>query len=147
MNKGNEMGNFTEEITLVNAADLAQVKRGLMRESEVRQTTVSAVVDTGATTVIIDEAVCRQLGLSIIATKWTTFANGTRQECGVTEPIIVHWKNRLTPAYAVVVPGAKRILLGANPLAGRDLMVDPVSQRLTGVHGEDEVLLALTASC
>jgi clan AA aspartic protease len=139
------MGNFSEEITLVNAGDLSNVQRGLMRESDVRQTTVSAVVDTGATTVIIDEAVCRQLGLSIIATRWTNFANGTRQECGVTEPIIVRWKKRLTPAYAVVVPGTKRILLGAIPLEGMDLMVDPVNQCLTGVHGEDEELLALAA--
>jgi clan AA aspartic protease len=137
------MGNFSEEITLVNAGDITNVQRGLMQNADVRQITVDAVVDTGATTVVIDEAVCRQLGLSIVATKWTTFANGTRQECGVTEPIIVHWKNRLTPAYAVVVPGAKRILLGAIPLEGMDLVVDPVNRRLTGAHGEDEVLLAL----
>jgi clan AA aspartic protease len=139
------MGNFSEEITLVNAGDATNVQRGLMQEHEVRQITLSAVVDTGATTVVIDEAACRQLGLAIVATKQTTFANGTRQECGVTEPIIVHWKNRLTPAYAVVVPGAKSALLGAIPLEGMDLMVDPVHRRLTGVHGEEEVLLALSA--
>ncbi|GMO53425.1 MAG: hypothetical protein Pg6C_19830 [Treponemataceae bacterium] len=135
------MGNFSEEITLTNAGDTVRIQTGLLKE--IRQITVDAVVDTGATSIVIDEAVCRQLGLSIVATKWTTFANGTRQECGVTEPIIVHWKNRLTPSYAVVVPGAKRILLGAIPLEGMDLVVDPVNRRLTGAHGEDEVLLAL----
>ncbi|MDR0600288.1 MAG: retroviral-like aspartic protease family protein [Treponema sp.] len=141
MNKGNEMGNFREEITLVNAGDTVRVEAGLLKET--RQITLDAVVDTGATTVVIDENIRRQLGLSIVTTKWTTFANGTRQECGVTEPVIVHWKNRLWGCPAVVVPGAKRTLLGAIPLEGMDLMVDPVNMRLTGVHGEDEVMLAL----
>jgi hypothetical protein len=71
------------------------------------------------------------------------FANGSRQECGFTEPIIVRWKKRLTAVNAVVIPGAKSILLGAIPLEGMDLMVDPVNQCLTGVHGEEEVMLAL----
>jgi clan AA aspartic protease len=137
------MGNFSEEITLVNAGDNVRVQAGLQKE--VRQITVSAVVDTGATTVVIDDATCRQLGLAIVTTKWTTFANGTRQECGVTEPIIVRWKNRLTPAYAVVIPGVRSILLGAIPLEGMDLMVDTVNKRLVGVHGDEEIMLALNA--
>jgi clan AA aspartic protease len=135
------MGNFSEEITLVNAGDDVRVQAGLLKE--IRQITVNAVVDTGASTIVIDDAVCRQLGLAIVATKWTTFANGTRQECGVTEPIIVRWKKRLTAANAVVIPGAKSILLGAIPLEGMDLMVDPVNRCLTGVHGEEELMLAL----
>jgi predicted aspartyl protease len=141
MNRGNEMGNFTEEITLVNAGDTVRVEAGLLKEC--RRTTVDAVVDTGASTIIINEALRAQLGLSIVTTKWTNFANGARQECGVTEPIIVHWKNRLWGCSAVVIPGSRRILLGAIPLEGMDLMVDPVNMRLTGVHGEEEELMAL----
>jgi len=37
---------------------------------------------------------------------------------------------------ALVVPDAKDILLGALPLEAMDLMVDPVHQRLVGVHGD-----------
>jgi hypothetical protein len=41
----------------------------------------------------------------------------------------------------VVIPDAKDILLGALPLEGMDLMVDPVNQRLTGVHGDQRIHL------
>jgi hypothetical protein len=36
----------------------------------------------------------------------------------------------------MVVPGAKKILLGAIPLEGLDLMVNPVTQELVGAHGD-----------
>jgi hypothetical protein len=41
------------------------------------------------------------------------------------------------------MPGSKKILLGAIPLEDMDLMVDPVNQKLTGVHGDKIVALAL----
>ena len=44
--------------------------------------------------------------------------------------------------FVMVIPGAERILLGAIPLEGMDLMVNPVSQELAGVHG-DEVLFMI----
>jgi clan AA aspartic protease len=143
MNKGNKMGNISEEITLINDRDDVRVQAGLLKEA--RQVTVSAIVDTGATTVVIDEALRQELGLSIVGTKWTTFANGTRQECGITEPVTVRWKNRDCSVRAVVIPGAKAPLLGAIPLEDMDLMIDPVHKRLAGVHGDVVETLALSA--
>jgi hypothetical protein len=36
----------------------------------------------------------------------------------------------------VVVPEAKDVLLGALPLEGMDLIVDPVRKHLAGAHGD-----------
>jgi hypothetical protein len=47
----------------------------------------------------------------------------------------------LTEEITLVIPDATGILLGALPLEGLDLYVDPVNQRLTGVHGDRRVHL------
>jgi hypothetical protein len=58
--------------------------------------------------------------------------------CYETDPVNILWKNRQTTLSAVVIPGAKNVLLGAIPLEAMDLMVNPVTQELVGVHGEIE---------
>jgi clan AA aspartic protease len=130
------MGQTYTEITLKNAGDVGNVRRGLIKESEVREARVEALADTGAITLAITEDVRRTLGLYIEAERNGTFANGTRASCGVTEPVKVVWKNRETSCQAMVVPGATKILLGAIPLEGLDLMVNPVTQELVGAHGD-----------
>jgi hypothetical protein len=49
------------EITLKNAADMIREKEGSIKESEIRQTTVRALVDPGAWTPAINEAVRKAL--------------------------------------------------------------------------------------
>jgi hypothetical protein len=60
----------------------------------------------------------------------------------LTEAVEIRWKDRLTIQQAVVMPDANDVLLGALPLEGMDLYVDPVNQRLAGVHGDKPVYLA-----
>jgi hypothetical protein len=55
----------------------------------------------------------------------------------------IRWKDRRTSQEAVVIPDAGEILLGALPLEGMDLCVDPVNQRLAGVHGDQRIHLVL----
>jgi hypothetical protein len=55
----------------------------------------------------------------------------------------IHWKNRTSTLSAVVIPGAADIFLGALPLEDMDLMVNPVTQELVGVHGDIEEFIAL----
>jgi clan AA aspartic protease len=135
------MGKVTEEITLANAGDKRLVGTGALKA--VRQVTVNAIVDTGASTLIINEETRRQLGLVIEGTRRTTFANGAQEECGRTEPVNIRWKDRDCNCSAVVVPGVQSILLGAIPLEDMDLLVDPVKQQLVGAHGDVVEALAL----
>ena len=135
------MGIVHAEITLKNAGDVTNVLRGYIKESEVRQTTVRAMVDTGAGTLIINEELCVQLGLKIIGLRGATFANETKEICKVTEPVEIHWKERSCSIRATVVPNTSEILLGAIPLEDMDLIVDPVRQTLAGAHGDEVVCI------
>ena len=136
------MGLVHAEITLKNAGDVISVRRGSIKEPEVRQATVQATVDTGAMTLVINEQLRRQLGLGIVGRKQATLANNAKETVQIAEPVDVHWKNRSMTCRPWVV-GSGRILLGAIPLENMDLIVDPAGQELVGAHGEEEVGLLL----
>ncbi|MDR0668670.1 MAG: aspartyl protease family protein [Treponema sp.] len=128
------MSVFKEEITLANAGDKVRVECGILKE--IRKMTIEAMPDTGAWTLVINEDTRQKLGLVIEETSESSLADGTIDTYAVTEGVKIQWKNRSTILPAIVVPGAKDILLGALPLEAMDLMVDPVRERLVGVHGD-----------
>ncbi|GHU91827.1 hypothetical protein FACS189476_12550 [Spirochaetia bacterium] len=135
------MGQVHTDITLKNAGDESAVERGYIKDSKVREITVQAMADTGALALTITEPVRKALGLRIVKEGQVTYANNTKETCGITEPVEVHWKDRSTSCWAVIVPGEGEVLLGAIPLEGMDLMVDPVSQQLIGAHGDQPLYM------
>jgi hypothetical protein len=132
------VGNFKEEITLTNNRDEMDARRGLIPRAKVRSVTIKAVPDTGATRLVISEELRQTLGLSIVERRRASFANGTTGRCGLTEPVSIRWKDRGAICQAAVIRGARKVLLGAIPLEGMDLIVDPVNLRLTGAHDDIE---------
>jgi clan AA aspartic protease len=124
------------EITLKNAFDEGKVSEGLIKENEIRAITVTAVVDTGAASLVISEELREKLGLRITEERSVKLADGRRTACKLTEAVEVHWKDRHWPCPAVVIPNAETVLLGAIPLEGMDLMINPKTQELVGVHGD-----------
>ncbi|MDR2617947.1 MAG: aspartyl protease family protein [Treponema sp.] len=135
------MGTFTEEITLANAVDIINARNGLIPGTKIRSLTVDAMPDTGAWTLIINEEIRQKLGLAIVKTVESSLADGSTTDYGLTEPVEIRWRDRDISLQAVVIPNAGDILLGALPLEGMDLYVDPVNQRLAGVHGDRRVHL------
>jgi clan AA aspartic protease len=133
------MGMVFADITLKNEGDVTNVRRGLAKESDIRQTTVTAMVDTGAATLIINEAIRQQLGLEIERNYEATLADGSDQTYGLTETVLIQWKDRDMTCRAVVIPNASEILLGAIPLEAMDLIINPLKQELTGAHGDTAV--------
>ena len=131
------MGLVYENITLKNATDLISVERKMMKESEVRQIKVLAMVDTGADTLVINDAMREELGLKLMGERQVSMANDTNEMCKITEPIMVYWKERSAVTRAIVLPGASEVLLGAIPLEEMNVMVDPKSQSLVGIHGDE----------
>jgi len=129
------MGTVRTEITLVNAADMTNARTGLIKEHQIRSLTVSAVVDTGADTLVINEEQCQKLGLLIHREDSASLADGRKVTCKITEGVRVCWKERDTLTEAWVLPNAETVLLGALPLEAMDLMIHPKKQELTGVHG------------
>ena len=136
---GVDMGSVYAEITLKNAVDVGNLKRGIIKEEEIRQTTVQALVDTGAPTLIINEDTRQKLGLELCGAKPVRMANGVKETAKIAEPVEIHWENRKMTCQPRVLPGARRILLGAIPLEDMDLMVDPTTQVLTGAHGKKAI--------
>ena len=136
------MGNVFAEITLKNNGDLIKLREGLIMDTEVRALTLTALVDTGASTLVINEDTCRQLGLSIVETRIASLAGGVRKECKIAEPVQIHWKNRQVSCNALVLPEGDT-LLGLIPLEFMELMVDPVHLELTGAHGDQIVTLVM----
>jgi clan AA aspartic protease len=135
------MGLVYTDITLKNVFDVRKNREGLLDEAEVRQTTVQALVDTGAGTLIINEAVLKILGLEIEGTRGVELADRSTQQYRKTEPVYIHWENRTTSCPAVVLPDSSEVLLGAIPLEEMDLIVDPARQTLIGAHGDEVVLM------
>ena len=131
------MGVFMEEITLENTTDRALADRGYIKDAEVRMLKVQAMPDTGAWTLVINEEVREKLGLEIEDEVRSTLADGTVGKYPRTKPVRIQWKNRSIALPSVVVPNAKRVLIGALPLEGMDLVVDPVHQTLVGANGEE----------
>jgi clan AA aspartic protease len=124
------------EITLKNAVDEANVAAGLVTEHEVRQTTVQALVDTGAWTLVINEDLREKLGLRIIGTDSGTLADETGGSYHIAGPSEVIWKDRRANCDAIILPHAEEVLLGAIPLEALDLTVNPRSEEVVGAHGD-----------
>jgi clan AA aspartic protease len=139
---GRTVGITHAEITLKNARDVGNARYGLIKGSEVREMTVRALVDTGAGTLVINETVQKELGLAIESTGRLTLADGTTEECQLTEPVKVCWKNRSTSCEAIVMVNGDEVLLGAIPMEAMDLVVNPAKQEVIGAHGDTVVLLA-----
>ena len=139
------MGTTYAEITLTNLTDITHARAGLIKPEDIRSVTVQAIVDTGAMSLVINEELCQKLGLTIKRERPVLVANGERIICKETESVEIKWKDRDTVLWTTVIPGAKKVLLGAIPLESMDLMVNPVTQELVGAHGdvmETMVLLA-----
>ena len=139
------MGHVHAEVTLKNVYDTGNACNGYIKEEEVRSLTVQAVVDTGATRLCISEEIRQKLGLRIVRNASIRIANGNCVVCQVTEPVEIICENRLSTSNTYVVPGLDVALLGVIPLEDLDLMVNPVTQELVGVHGDEPLHLALSS--
>lgn len=129
------MSTFKVEITLVNARDIGNAREGLIPDTQIRKVTIDAMPDTGAWTLVINEKTCLKLGLAVEGSIVSALADGSTARYNQTEAVKIQWKDRSTTQQALIVPEADDILLGALPLEAMDLMVDPVHEQLTGVHG------------
>ena len=133
------MGTVYAEITIKNAGDLARARGKPINEQSVREARVSALVDTGAMTLVIGEDLCGELGLEIQDSTEVTLANNAVEICKRAEPVEIHWKQRKSVCCPWVLPGSDEVLLGAIPLEDMDLIVDPKKLEITGRHGEKQM--------
>ena len=124
------MGYVYADIELTNEDDVALHRRGMLPESGIKKIACRAMVDSGAWDLVITEVVQRQLNLPVIERQAVEMADETIMEVDVVGPIKVRFETKTTIANAIVLPGTSEVLLGAYPMEGLDVMIDPKGERL-----------------
>lgn len=127
---GKKMGLVYAEIELLNGDDLTLNRHGYLPEDKIRRIVSKVLVDTGALDLVINEEVQQQLNLPVLHQRTIWLADETQRQVDMVGPVEVRFENRSTIVKAVVLPGAEDVLLGAIPLEGLDVFIDPVRERL-----------------
>jgi len=122
------MGMVYAELRLLNAGDVVLFKRGMLKEEDVRQADVNALVDTRATTIVLPETVAEGLGLDYVQMREVELADGVPQKAKVVGPVEIRFDGRLCVTNAVVL--GNEALLGAIPMEEMDVVVAPKRQCL-----------------
>ncbi|MDE0287055.1 MAG: clan AA aspartic protease [bacterium] len=124
------MGEIAVEVGLENVGDLELVKQGLLKDAEVRRTTVRAIADTGAVMLALPEEVVQRLGVEVVGSGPVAYADGRRGELPIAGPLTVHIGDRWTFARCIVVPPGTEALVGQIVMAALDLVADCTNQTL-----------------
>ena len=124
------MGITYADIELIRAADLILVQEGYLSADQIHQVQVSALVDSGASMLTIPRSLARLLNLQKMDEVQTELANGEVMQAEVVGPIEVRFANRRASVDAVVIEAETEVLLGAIPMQGMDVMIDPKRERL-----------------
>ena len=134
------MGEGPVMVRLSNAADMALVRRNLMRPEEIRAVEADALVDTGAVTFVLPSLVVERLGLARPFKQVAEYADGRREEVDVTEPVFVELLGRHTVEEAWVL--GDEVIVGQTILEKTDLYVDCRQKRLlpNPAHPDQSVL-------
>lgn len=124
------MGLVYANIELVRGDDLALAREGYLQEDQVKRVFVTAMVDSGATMLAIPEFIKQQLNLRKVNELEAELADGSSIPLEVVGPIEICFENRRTVVEALVVPNQTTVLLGAIPMEGMDVLIDPKRERL-----------------
>jgi clan AA aspartic protease len=125
-----KMGYTYADIELISADDLALHRRGFLPEGDIKRMRITALVDSGAHTLVINDHIRQQLDLPVLEERTARFANETEVRASIVGPVEIRFGNRRTTAEAILLPGNAEPLLGVIPMEDMDLIVDPKQQRL-----------------
>ncbi len=124
------MGLVYADIEILSSEDLLAYRRGKLAKVDIKSVTVTALVDSGAYMLSINETIKAQLDLTVIEEQIAELADGSRVKLEVVGPVDVRFANRSTSARALVLPGDAEVLLGAIPMEDLDVVIDPKRQTL-----------------
>ena len=141
------MGLTYADITLANGADTYLAKLGRMPKEEVRKMKVSALVDSGAYMLVINENIRTQLELPTYDQHTAQLADGSIIPCDIVGPVDIFFENRATTCRAIVLPGDAQVLLGAIPIEDMDVLIDLKSNKLIVNPKHPYVAETMLVSC
>ena len=136
------MGKVVVQAAIENLEDLVDVRRGQMAADRVRRVDVSnALVDTGASTLMLPQSLIRQLGLTHLRDRPARTVGGN-----VSLPIYgtvrLTIQNRECTLDVCEIRDDLPVLVGQVPLELMDWVVDPNGQKLIGnpEHGGEQMI-------
>ncbi|NMC71723.1 MAG: clan AA aspartic protease [Myxococcales bacterium] len=119
------MGKVMTKVKLTNQDDEALVRRGLLPADQVRTVEVEALVDTGATMLVLPADVCRKLGLTPVERRRVRYADGRVREVPRVKNVGIEILGRDMVGSALVEAEGTTPLIGQIPLEELDLVVHP----------------------
>jgi len=124
------MGYVYADIELTNEEDLTLNRHGYLPDNEIKKITSRALVDSGAYDLILNQEVQDKLKLPILGKRPIKLADESVIEVDIVGPVQVRFETRATTVRALVLPDTEEVLLGAIPLEGLDVIIDPLRERL-----------------
>lgn len=115
---------------LVNSGDLRLARDGFLPPEEVRSVELDALVDTGATDLVLPADVVASLGLPEIDRREIRLADGSVRVVSKVSDLRVEILGRRMGSDAYVMPAGSTPLIGQIQLEDLDLVVDPRSREL-----------------
>jgi clan AA aspartic protease len=125
------MGRVMTKLKLTNPIDMELAAVGKLPKHRVRTVTVDALVDTGASTLVLPEDVVRALGVRRRRHRERVhLADGRLREVQWTRGIEIEILGRTMTCDALVFPKGSTPLIGQIPLEQLCLLVDPRSREV-----------------
>jgi clan AA aspartic protease len=142
------MGKVMQKIKITNSADVVLSQGGHLPPDQVRSIEIDALIDTGATTLVLPADVVAKMGFAQLEVRKLRLADGSLIDAPRVTNIRLEicGRDMLTSAY--VMPAGSTPLVGQIPLEELDLVVDPRRQELrpNPEHPDGPVLDALVAA-
>lgn len=124
------VGEIVVEIEVENIEDRNLARAGIRAEVDIRRETIHAVADTGAMMLALPEDVVERLGVPVVDSIRTTYADGRRGEVPVSDALSIRIGDRRMATECIVVPEGAEALVGVLVMERLDLIADPVKQTL-----------------
>jgi predicted aspartyl protease len=125
-----KMGKVMIKVKLSNYVDMEKALRGIIPPEEVRAVEIEALVDTGATMLVLPGPVVERLGVPLLRYNDVRYANGHTARVARVGGIWFEVLGRDMTCDALVEPEGKLALIGQIQLEALDLIVDPKSREL-----------------
>jgi predicted aspartyl protease len=120
----NGLGRFFVEVELANNDDMAAARRGIVDDDKVRRVKIQALVDSGASRLVLPQATVKKLGLESTGKVKVRYANGKTAHRPLVEGVYLELLGRHSVFNATVEPRRTTALVGAIVLEDLDLLID-----------------------
>ena len=118
------MGRVNVEIEVWSNVDQVLADLGMLPPDKVRRVRMPAVVDSGATHLILPASTVYQLGLTPTGKTAVKYADERRVERDIVSNVVLGLQGRKTQLEAIVEPDRTDALVGAIPLEAMDFLID-----------------------